>query len=157
MSKVKKRSFHQELVLNHWMMGFFSGGALRALKERLSEDRYEGIEDDGQTGFFHALHQNLFGVDRINEQELRRYDLNIIQHWNAITERRNKVEGTVLNMKYFQYLSLLFTEIYLDWYSNRRQQLVNGSCKQTDLEERNVLFMPDGGQVYLKKMFARIT
>lgn len=25
-----------------------------------------------------------------------------------------------------------------------------------DLEERNVLFMPDGGQVYLKKMFERI-
>jgi hypothetical protein len=126
MSKVKKRSFHQELVLNHWMMGFFKGGALSALKNRLGEDRHEGIEDDGQTGFFHALHQNLFEVDRINEQELRRYDLNIIQHWNAITERRNKVEGVVLNMKYFQYLSLLFTEIYLDWYFNRRQQLLDG-------------------------------
>ena len=125
-TQAKKRSFHQELVLNHWMMGFFKGGALSALKNRLGEDRHEGIEDDGQTGFFHALHQNLFEVDRINEQELRRYDLNIIQHWNAITERRNKVEGTVLNMKYFQYLSLLFTEIYLDWYFNRRQQLLDG-------------------------------
>jgi hypothetical protein len=35
--------------------------------------------------------------------------------------------------------------------------LLNVSCKQADLEERNVLFMPDGGQVYLKKMFERIT
>jgi hypothetical protein len=34
--------------------------------------------------------------------------------------------------------------------------LLNVSCKQADLEERNVLFMPDGGQVYLKKMFERI-
>lgn len=121
-----KRSFHQELVLNHWMMGFFKGGTLHALKNRLGEDRHEGIDEDGQTGFFHELHQNLFEVDRISEQELRRYDLNIVQHWNAITEQRNKVEGTVLNMKYFQYLSLLFTEIYLDWYSNRRQQLLDG-------------------------------
>ena len=121
-----KRSFHQELVLNHWMMGFFKGGTLHALKNRLGEDRHEGIDEDGQTGFFHELHQNLFEVDRISEQELRRYDLNIVQHWNAITEQRNKVEGTVLNMKYFQYLSLLFTEIYLDWYFNRRQQLLDG-------------------------------
>lgn len=121
-----KRSFHHELVLNQWMMDFFTGGTLHALKNRLGEDRHEGIDEDGQTGFFHELHQNLFEVDRISAQELRRYDLNIVQHWNAITEYRNKVEGTVLNMKYFQYLSLLFTEIYLDWYFNRRQQLLDG-------------------------------
>ncbi|MFZ2170921.1 MAG: hypothetical protein WAW61_14950, partial [Methylococcaceae bacterium] len=122
----KKRSFHQELVLNQWMMSFFKGGTLHALKERLLEDRHEGIDEDGQTGFFHELHHNLFEVDLISEQDLRRYDLNIVQHWNAITEQRNKVEGTVLNMKYFQYLSLLFTEIYLDWYFNQRQQLLDG-------------------------------
>ncbi len=121
-----KRSFHHELVLNQWMMKFFKGGTLQALKNRLGEDRHEGIDEDGQTGFFHELHQNLFHMDRISEQDLRRYDLNIVQHWNAITEQRNKIEGTVLNMKYFQYLSLLFTEIYLDWYFNRRQQLLDG-------------------------------
>jgi len=84
-----KRSFHEELVLNKWMMGFFKGGSLHALKNRLGEDRHEGIEEDGQTGFFHELHQNLFEVDRISEQTLRRYDINIVQHWNAITEQRN--------------------------------------------------------------------
>ncbi|MBA4390025.1 MAG: type III restriction endonuclease subunit R, partial [Syntrophus sp. (in: bacteria)] len=34
--------------------------------------------------------------------------------------------------------------------------LLNVSCKQADLEKRNVLFMPDGGQVYMKKMFELI-
>ena len=121
-----KRSFHKELVLNQWMMSYFKGGTLHALKERLGEDRHVGIDEDGQTGFFHELHQNLFDVDLISEQESRRYDLNIVRHWNAITEQRNKAEGTVLNMKYFQYLSLLFTEIYLDWYFNQRQQLLDG-------------------------------
>src|SRR3546814_3649449 len=29
-------------------------------------------------------------------------------------------------MKYFQYLSLLFTELYLDWYFNHRQDLLDG-------------------------------
>jgi hypothetical protein len=124
------RSFHHELVLNHWMMRFFNGGNLLALRNRLGEDRHEGIEEDGQSGFFHALQHNLFQMDLIDQQDLRRYDLNIVQHWNAITEQRNKVEGTVLNMKYFQYLSLLFTEIYLDWYFNRRQQLLDGLNKE---------------------------
>lgn len=33
--------------------------------------------------------------------------------------------------------------------------LLNVSCKQADLEDKNVLFMPDGGPVYLKKLFDR--
>jgi len=122
-------NFHKQLVLNHWMMSFFNGGNLPALKNRLGEDRHEGVEEDGQSGFFHAFQHDLFQPDLISQQDLRRYDLNIVQHWNAITEQRNKIEGTVLNMKYFQYLSLLFTEIYLDWYFNRRQQLLDGLNK----------------------------
>lgn len=31
----KKRSFHKELVLNRWVLGFFQGGTLAALKMRL--------------------------------------------------------------------------------------------------------------------------
>ena len=123
-------SFHKQLVLNQWLLGFFKGGSLQALKLRLGEDRHEGVDEDGQTGFFHELTQNLFEVDRFSEQDLRRYDLNIVQHWNGITERRNKLEGIVLNMKYFQYLSLLFTEIYLDWYFNKPQQLLDGLNEQ---------------------------
>ena len=34
--------------------------------------------------------------------------------------------------------------------------LLNVSSKQKDLEDRNVLFMSDGGQIYLKKMLERI-
>lgn len=134
-------SFHKQLVLNQWCLSFFKGGGLKELKFRLGEDRHEGIEDDGQTCFFHELIQNLFEVDIISEQELRRYDLNIVQHWNAITERRNKLEGTTLNMKYFQYLSLLFTELYLDWYFNKPQQLLDDLNQQ--LENYNNIVEPD--------------
>jgi len=143
-------SFHKQLVLNQWLLGFFKGGSLQALKLRLGEDRHEGVDEDGQTGFFHELTQNLFEVDRFSEQDLRRYDLNIVQHWNGITERRNKLEGIVLNMKYFQYLSLLFTEIYLDWYFNKPQQLLDGLNEQlkaynnqADAEHRFQPFLAD--------------
>jgi hypothetical protein len=122
----KKRSFHQELVLNRWMLGFFKGGSLNALQMRLGDDQHEGIDEDGQTKFFHELTRNLFNVDRVSEGDLLRYDLNIVGHWNAITAQRNVLEGHELQMKYFQYLSLLFTEIYLDWYFSKRQSLLDG-------------------------------
>ena len=122
----KKRTFHQELVLNRWMLSHFHGDGLMTLKSRLGEDRHEGIDDDGQTKFFHELTRNLFNMDRVTEAELRRYDLNIVAHWQKITHRRNAVTGEILTMKYFQYLSLLFTEIYLDWHFNRRQDLLDG-------------------------------
>ncbi len=77
---------------------------------RLGDDRFEGIDEDGQTKFFHELVRGLFDPNKVPEADLRRYDLNIVAHWQAITERRNKLEGHELQMKYFQYLSLLFTE-----------------------------------------------
>ena len=40
--------------------------------------------------------------------------------------------------------------------ATRFEGLLNVTCQQADLEERNVLFMPDGGPVYLKKMFERV-
>ncbi|MFQ6289738.1 DEAD/DEAH box helicase family protein [Yersinia enterocolitica] len=121
-----KLSFHKQLVLNRFMFHFFKDGTLQGLKNRLGEARFEGIHEDGQSLFFHELSNYLFEVDLIDLDELRRYDLNIVQHWQQITEHRNRKEDTVLNMKYFQYLSLLFTEVYLDWYFNRKQQLLDG-------------------------------
>lgn len=123
---VRKRSFHQELVLNRWVLGFFQGGSLAALKMRLGDDRFEGIDEDGQTKFFHELIRGLFDPNKVPEADLRRYDLNVVAHWQAITAQRNKLEGHELQMKYFQYLSLLFTELYLDWYFNHRQELLDG-------------------------------
>lgn len=122
----KNRSFHQELVLHRWMMGFFKNGSLKSLKDALGEDRYEGIDSEGQTLFYYQLARNVFNPERMSELELRRYDIHVAQHWKEITERRNLREGHVLQMKYFQYLSLLFTEIYLDWYFNHRQSLLDG-------------------------------
>lgn len=122
-----KRSFHRDLVLNRWMLGFFHGGTLEALKTRIADDRFEGLDDDGQTKFFHELVRGLFDPNRIPEDDLRRYDLSIVGHWQAITTAgRNQRERHELQLKYFQYLSLLFTEIYLDWYFNHRQELLDG-------------------------------
>ena len=39
----KKRTFHQELVLNRWMLSHFHGDGLMTLKARLGDDRHEVI------------------------------------------------------------------------------------------------------------------
>lgn len=137
--KNTKRSFHQDLVLNRWMLRFFNTDKLAGLKLRLGEDRHEGIDVDGQTKFFHELMHGLFNPNLTAEADLRRYDLNIVRYWQAITVERNKLEGHELHMKYFQYLSLLFTEIYLDWYFNKRQDLLDG------LNGEMALYLEDEG------------
>ena len=128
-----RRSFHKELVLNHWMYRFFKGGSLQTLKDRLGDDRHEGIDEEGQSLFFHELTRNLFNVDCISIDDLRRYDLNIVSYWQQIMQKRNRLEDAELQMKYFQYLSLLFTEIYLDWYFNRRHDLQTGLNEELTL------------------------
>lgn len=144
----KKRTFHQELVLNRWVLGFFHGGTLGAIKARIADDRFEGLDEDGQTKFFNELARGLFDPNKVAEQDLRRYDLNIVSHWQAITAQRNQREGHVLQMKYFQYLSLLFSELYLDWYFNKRQALLD------ELNEEMVSYRSEAGALVFQDFVA---
>ena len=118
-------NFHEHLILNRWLLSLFNQRDLHAFKERLGDDRFVGIDEEtGQTRFFEQLNNSIFHTDALPVHDLRRYDLHIIAHWRRISARRNRQEGHVLQMKYFQYLSLLFTEIYLDWYFNRHGDLL---------------------------------
>ncbi len=144
----KKRTFHQELVLNRWVLGFFHGGTLAAIKSRIADDRFEGLDEVGQTKFFNELTRGLFDPNKVAEQDLRRYDLNIVSHWQAITVQRNQREGHALQMKYFQYLSLLFSELYLDWYFNKRQALLDG------LNEEMVRYRNEAGALVFQDFVA---
>ncbi|MDO5638839.1 MAG: DEAD/DEAH box helicase family protein [Neisseria sp.] len=114
-----KPTFHDFLVLNRYLLGLFHQKDLSALRDRLHSDDNIGMADDGQTKFFHELTARLFHSDVVPADDLRRYDLNIVRHWWQITEKR----GSDIEMKYFQYLSLLFTEIYLDRYFNGKSAL----------------------------------
>lgn len=139
-----KRTFHDNLILNRYLLSLFNQDNLEKFKQRLGDDRFEGIDNDGQTKFFHELTGGqLFQTDLISENDLRRYDLNIVKYWQQITEHRNKDEGHILNLKYFQYLSLLFTEIYLDFYFNRPNELLNQLNEQLVLLKDNDSTFPD--------------
>ena len=139
-----KRTFHDNLILNRYLLSLFNQDNLEKFKQRLGDDRFEGIDNDGQTKFFHELTGGqLFQTDLISENDLRRYDLNIVKHWQQITEHRNNAGGHILKLKYFQYLSLLFTEIYLDFYFNRPNELLNQLNEQLVLLKENDNAFPD--------------
>lgn len=123
------REFHNMLVLAKWALGIFDRASFEPISLALKAPRLEGVDGEtGHTRFFNALvGNNLFylGEDaKCTKDELSAYDLRIVKYWKQITERRNKLESTTYNLKYYQYLTLLVTELYLDWYFNRRQELL---------------------------------
>ena len=130
----KKPTFHDHLILNRWLLSLFHKKDLATLKAQMGGDEYEGEANDGQSGFFHQLTGVLFFGEgsALSENDLRRYDLNVLRHWWQITQKRNKIYHQELKLKYFQYLSLIFTEIYLDWYFNRRDALLEALNKQLE-------------------------
>lgn len=130
----KKTTFHEHLILNRWLLSLFHKKDLATLKAQMGGDDLEGAAQDGQSRFFHQLTNVLFfgNGSVLSEDDLRRYDLNVVRHWQAISQKRNQVYGQVLQLKYFQYLSLIFTEIYLDWYFNRREPLAENLNAQLE-------------------------
>ena len=98
-----KRTFHDNLILNRYLLSLFNQDNLEKFKQHLGDDRFEGIDNDGQTRFFHELTGGqLFQTDLISANDLRRYDLNIVKHWQQITENRNKAEGHIRQMMGFR-------------------------------------------------------
>ena len=121
--------FHEMLVLAKWAYGIINKATFENLSTELRKTEHEGFADgDTRTKFSHVILDNslfyLGDATKCTEEQLIQYDLNIVQHWKQITAERNKREGIVYTLKYYQYLTLLVTELYLDWYFNRRAQLL---------------------------------
>ncbi|ULJ67969.1 hypothetical protein [Wielerella bovis] len=125
-NKQVKLNFHDHLILNHWLLSLFNVEKLQDFFGKNPES-FEGIKGDNTLFLDEILYGRFFSLHNspITQDELHRYDLNIVKHWQKITKNRNKKDGFELKMKYFQYLSLLFTEIYLDWYFHKPHDLLN--------------------------------
>ncbi len=113
--------FYQRLILNRYLLGIFGVDDFRELSTSLKNPSLEEMDGEGITGFHKQLITQLGSKCAISEDILARYDLNIVSHMRQINDKRD--EPMVL--KYFQYLSLLFVEIYLDEYFNNRQGLLD--------------------------------
>jgi len=117
--------FEQRLVLHQWLLGLFGVSSFERLATNLKAPELEGFDENNVTRFYHALCLYVQPEQRPNlpDDLLLAYDQNIVRHWKRITERRNHA-GPFLYPKYFQYLALLFTEIYLDRYFRDPEKLL---------------------------------
>ena len=114
--------FYQKLILNRYLLAQFDVSDLRELSINMKRPSLEKIDSEGITGFYKQLIAQFGGKCTISEDKLASYDLNIVSHMRKINGRR----FDPLVLKYFQYLSLLFVEYYLDEYFNNRQGLIDG-------------------------------
>ncbi len=124
MAKKNKSSsnlkFYQKLVLNRYLLKQFGAEDFKDLASSLKNPKLEEIDEEGVTGFYHELIKIFSDKTSISITKLSEYDLNIVSHLRKINDNRNEK----LNLKYFQYLTLLFTEYYLDCYFNDKDVLL---------------------------------
>jgi hypothetical protein len=104
------------LVLNKYILSLFGVDEFKVLQERLKDVR-EGFDAEGRSYFLNSL-RSFEGIkkDSLPEDMLFFYDSNI----RLYLEKINRKREPKITLRYFQYLSLLFTEIYLDNLKNRK-------------------------------------
>jgi len=104
------------LLLSKYFLSLFGTEDFKVLQQKL-KDIPERTDVDGKTYFVNVL-RSLEGL-KISEVDLLRYDANIQRYVKYISYGR----GTI-SLKYFQYLAVLFAEIFLDYYKNRKLELL---------------------------------
>ena len=108
--------FSDKLVLNQWLLSLFNVEHFEDLAEHLRNDALEGLDENNTHYFHHALTAQLFNLTQLPTELLLEYDQNIVRHTQRLNERRVTRSEEPIVWKYFQYLTLLFSEIYLDRY-----------------------------------------
>lgn len=106
------------LALNRYLCGLFGCQDFRGLREVL-RDQKEGWAEDGHSYFFRVL-EGLQGA-KLPPDQLAVYDLRI----KGYVEQLNRFRTPPVQLKYFQYLAVLFTEIYLDCLFSDRTSLLS--------------------------------
>jgi Type III restriction enzyme, res subunit len=121
MAKQKKNlTLSDALVLHRFLLHQFGVTKFEALAEHLKDSGLEGFDENRVSNLHHALVARLYSNERLPKQLLFEYDQNIVSHTLAINEHR----AAPIRWKYFQYLGLLFTEIYLDKYFRDKEALL---------------------------------
>ena len=108
--------FTSKLVLNQWLLSLFNVKRFEELAEHLHDEALEGLDENNIHRFHHALTTHHSDLTQLSTELLLEYDQNIVKHTQRLNERRITRSEEPIIWKYFQYLTLLFSEIYLDRY-----------------------------------------
>jgi hypothetical protein len=139
---LEPHTFRNKLLLNQWLISLLGVDSLlehhaygrtvrpfHKLAEPIRDAQLEGLDSDNLHRFYHSLGRSpLFNYAdpttnklgfRVNRDMLLTYEQNIVRHTQAINERRQRP----VVWKYYQWLNLLFVEVYLDRYFGNRVQM----------------------------------
>lgn len=105
----------EKLVLFKYLLHQFGYEKFEDLQKKFADEELKA--DSGDRSVFYAVLK-----DKIvfSSEDLLRFDAQIIEHLSLINRHRQ----TKINLKYFQYLSLLFTEYYLDRFFADKDSLL---------------------------------
>jgi superfamily II DNA or RNA helicase len=130
----KPLPFAYKQVLNQWLISQFGFDPLQRVRQGKGKLRPlaalsdtlrmvpEGLNTDNLHHFYKTLDIYWQGDKAtITRADLLRYEHNIVSHTLAINERRTRP----IVWKYYQWLSLLFAEIYLDRFFSSRENLLS--------------------------------
>lgn len=116
----QQAKLQEALVLFKYILSLFGCKDLEAMSGNLKNPALEGVDDEGNSRIIYALKGHLYAGHEITEEMLYEYDRHIVKFTREINEhRKDKIQW-----KYYQYLSLLFTEIYLDRYFTDKAALL---------------------------------
>lgn len=119
-SKKAQLLFGSQTVLFHWMLDQLEAAAWGKLPlDELKEaEAQPWLTTPGP--FAEALKRRLFPLGRLPNAHIDRLDARIFAVTNQVNEHRG---DEPIRWKYFQYLGLLFTELYLERYFTDREAL----------------------------------
>ncbi len=126
-----RKNLEKYLILNKFFLILFGFNDFNELREKL-KDTQEGYDATGRSYFVDVL----IGLKPEWEDLLLRYDEAIREYVEKLRQNRKQPN---FNLKYFQYLAVLLTEIFLDKYYNIRQRFLselNGFLEQFSRENR---------------------
>ena len=146
--------FVHKLALNQWLLSLFDVKRFEQLAEHLRNEKLEGMDENNVHHFHHALTAQLFNLTKLPTQLLLEYDQNIVKHTQRLNERRVTRGEAPIVWKYFQYLTLLFTEIYLDRYFSDPAALLKAineqvaACNADKPEADHIAPFEDDGEAW---------
>ena len=104
--------FFERLVLFKYFLARFGHTKFKNFSEEMKRVDHEGYDENNNTYYYHFISEHYCGDGKLDRDTILRYDENIVRYTQKISEKR----GELIKWKYYQYLSLLFTEMYLDQY-----------------------------------------
>ncbi|WP_027847848.1 DEAD/DEAH box helicase family protein [Marinospirillum minutulum] len=141
--------FRHHLILNQWLFSLFGFksangnfelaegyemSALAAFRERFQlQGEISGRTAEGEHYLIQRIREHLTNDAVLTDEQLVEYDRRIKNLTDTINLGRANASEEAVEWKYFQYLMLLFTEIYLDYFFTRPEDLVEGLNNQIAL------------------------